>query len=115
MKIPITSTMFLAALIALFFTAIHPTDFRIWTFVGLSASTALRVGWILVEDIRLKRERRASRPSREWLRKMADAEDAAGSVSVGGMAVDCGQPVRKQLAEDAKSLIDLAAGKPRSQ
>lgn len=28
-------------------------------------------------------------PSREWLLKMADAEDAAGSVSVGGLAVAC--------------------------
>jgi hypothetical protein len=101
-KISVTLTLFFAAIVALFFTAIHPTDFRIWTFVGLSAATVLRVAWILIEDIRLRRERRASRPSREWLRKMADAEDAAGSVSVGGMAVDCGQPVRnrEQLIRD---------------
>lgn len=32
-----------------------------------------------------------NKPSREWLEKMADAEDAAGSTSVGGMAADTGQ------------------------
>ena len=29
-------------------------------------------------------------PSREWLLKMADGEDACRSISVGGMAVDLG-------------------------
>lgn len=32
-------------------------------------------------------------PSREWLEKMANAEDKCGSTSVGGLAVECGQPV----------------------
>lgn len=33
-------------------------------------------------------------PSREYLEKMADAEDACGgSISVGGMAADLGQPL----------------------
>lgn len=33
-------------------------------------------------------------PNRKWLERMADAEDEAGSVSVGGMAADLGMPLR---------------------
>lgn len=53
-------------------------------------------------------------PSREYLQRMADAEDAAGSTSVGGMAVDMGQPVvagaekfRTQAEQDAADLTYL--------
>lgn len=53
-------------------------------------------------------------PSREYLQRMGDAEDAAGSVSVGGMAVDLGQPVeagaekiRTQAEQDAADLAYL--------
>jgi hypothetical protein len=46
-------------------------------------------------------------PSREWLKQMADAEDACGgSVSVGGMAVDLGQPVNDEFKRQGKLYDD---------
>jgi hypothetical protein len=39
----------------------------------------------------------AQGPPQSYLKKMADAEDAAGSISVGGMAADMGMPVRPNL------------------
>jgi hypothetical protein len=35
----------------------------------------------------------AQGPPQSYVKEMADAEDAAGCVSVGGMAADMGQPV----------------------
>lgn len=41
-------------------------------------------------------------PDPEWLRRMADAEDACGSVSVGGLAADLGLYQENQMAVRAK-------------
>lgn len=37
-------------------------------------------------------------PSKDWLMKMADAEDAAGSVSVGGLAADIAKMEQREQA-----------------
>ena len=85
----------LAALMFLLACFHKPSDELIWLTIanfGLASLMGLADVWIL----------RRRQPSRSWLRKMADGEDAAGSVSVGGMAVDCEQPVRnrEQLISD---------------
>lgn len=50
-------------------------------------------------------------PSREWLKKMADAEDRCGSTSVGGLAVECGQPIASDGSDGSGFPPDFA--KPR--
>ena len=50
-------------------------------------------------------------PSREWLRKMADAEDAAGCVSVGGgIATETAVGNLLTAAKQARSVLDSLLG-----
>lgn len=45
-------------------------------------------------------------PSREWLKKMADTEDACGSISVGGLASEMG--MLRERERDCRELAERA-------
>ena len=57
----------------------------------------------------IARCRACSSPTKEWLKNMAKSEDEAGGISVGGLAVDLGLPVRSVPSVDLtiKALLTL--------
>ena len=69
-----------------------PSDLLIWLFAACFVGSAVCVVGLWIDLIRYVNRPRTWLPE-QCLRDMADGEDEAGSVSVGGMAADMGMPL----------------------